>query len=272
MGGQVSPSIAIAIPHAAHKPGRKESLSKLLEHLPDGQCRMLVLSDPLPHWEWSKRLWRWGLESGADYLVQLQDDVIVPENFIAAVKALLTSNPNDVTALMGIHPLAREVARMGGKMHRTRAWLLGNAYALSHRFLAQFVPWVEAHESEARVFSEDAFINRYCVDTARDVWHCVPSLADHDTSVPSTWGADSNGHRRATVSWKEYMPKEIEDPAFWVHSGEVRLFTDNLRPRCWCCLNEDAFISFQETGVHLGPNCVARAVADATQRMTRGPA
>lgn len=276
--------IALAVPHAAHKPGRKESLARLGEMLglpllgegPAGwstepfPLQWRVFSEKEPHWEWSKRLWRWGYESGADYLVQLQDDVMVPANFHKALVALLTAHPTaGIVALMNIHPLAREIGRMGGRMHRTRAWLLGNGYVLSRAILSEFVPWVERNEQKARLYSEDALINAFAAETARDVFHPVPSLVDHDVTVPSTWGADNHGHRTATVSWKNYMPAEIEDPLFWKHPGEIRMLTNALRPFCWFCQNEEAFISSHETGVHIGPNCFARMAHEAAMRMFR---
>jgi hypothetical protein len=279
-------TFALAIPHAPHKPGRTESLRRLgsmlgLELSFSGgsghgiaqrsgiDFMYRVFAEREPHWEWSKRLWRWGLETKADYLVQLQDDVLVPENFFPALRALLTTHPSGVTALMGIHPLARELARMGGRMHRTRAWLLGNGYVLSKHFLAEFCPWVERNEARARICSEDSLINAFCVETARDIFHPIPSLVDHDLSVPSTWGADNNGHRSATVSWKNFMPAEIEHPGFWSHPGEIRLLLDSLRPHCWFCMQEEAFISSATTGMHVGPNCFARMAQEAASRMHR---
>jgi len=171
-------------------------------------------------------------------------------------------------ALFSPHPLAREIARMGGRWHRTRAWVMGNGYLLSRAFLSEFVPWVIANEARARVTCEDALIGAFCVETARDVFHPLPSIVDHDVSVPSTNGADSTGHRRATVHWSHYMPAELEDPNYWVQPGATRLLAaGECSPRCWFCLAEDAFISSQETGVHIGPACMARMVVEAANRM-----
>ena len=81
--------LALAIPHAAHKAERKASLERLLgvirNTVPGDEYR--IFSEKEPHWKWSLRLWKWGLETGADFLVQLQDDVVVPENFWGACRA-----------------------------------------------------------------------------------------------------------------------------------------------------------------------------------------
>lgn len=274
------PSIKIAIPHAAYRPGRPESLARLRAQLGGDGSDRRVFADKEPHWKWSLRLWRWGLESGADWLVQLQDDVQVPETFGAAVRAALAAaSPSaQVVALFGIHPLARELARQGQRWHRTRAWLMGNGYALRRDFLAEFVPWVDANEALARVTCEDALINRYCVETGRDVFHTMPSLVEHDLSIASTWGdqakgmgldrPENHGHRKATVSYLDFNPRELTRVDFWQQQGDVRALLDSLGPRCWMCLGQEgAFISSQESGVHLGPQCFAKMAHEAAGRM-----
>jgi hypothetical protein len=270
-------TIAIAVPHAAHKPGRKESLQRLQEQL--GFAPM-VFADREPHWAWSKRIWHWGLESKGAWLVQLQDDMQVPADFLGVATAALSRAPAgaDVVALTTIHPIARELARQGHRWHRTRAWLMGNAYALSHAFLAEFVPWVESNEATARVTCEDALINRYCVETGRDVFHTLPSLAEHDLSVPSTWAEqaasmgldrpENHGNRQVTVSFRDYSPQELAREGFWEQQGDIRMLADHLGPRCWfCCGQEMAFISSQESGVHIGPACFAKVAQEAASRM-----
>jgi hypothetical protein len=273
-------TIAIAIPHAAHKPGRKESLARLMGTLEQYPADIRVFAEREPHWAWSKRLWRWGLESRVEWLVQLQDDVQVPDGFLLVADAMLSMAPKgaQVIAMTTIHPLARELARMGNRWHRTRAWLMGNAYALSRPFLAEFLPWVEANEQLARVTCEDALVNRYCIERGIDVYHCLPSLGEHDLSVPSTWAEqaasmgldrpENHGHRKATVSYLDYNPKELARANFWEQQGDVRLLADHLGPRCWfCCGNEPAFISSQESGVHIGPQCFAKVAEVAARNM-----
>jgi hypothetical protein len=280
--------LALCIPHAAHKPGRHASLTRVLGFLGaepsndnaipvTGFDQARVFSEREPHWKWSLRMWRWGLESGADWLVQLQDDTVLPGNLTAVIEAMLTSMPaNDgVIGLMGVHPVGREIARLGGRYYRTRAWLLGNGYMLSRKFLERFIPWVEANEARARVTCEDSFINAFCCENGLDVWHPLPSLVDHDTSIPSTWmldghSADNHAHRRAIVSWKDYSPRELADPDFWKHPGQVKILVDALGPICWFCLNEPAFINSADTGCCLGQQCVAKVVSHACGLMGPG--
>ena len=273
-------TIAIAIPHASHHAARTVSLNRLLLQIGNGAVVPRVFADREPHWQWSKKLWRYGLESGAAWLVQVQDDVQVPQTFVWACEAALEGAPTncDVVALFGIHPLARELARQGQRWYTTRAWLMGNGYALRRSFLETFVPWVEANEETARVTCEDALINRYCVETGRSVFHTMPSLVEHDLSLPSTWGQqaagmgldrpENHGHRKATVSYLDYNEIEIARPDFWHQAGDVRALLDALGPRCWMCLgHEPAFISSQESGVHLGPECFAKMAQEAARRM-----
>lgn len=271
----------IAIPHAKKKPGRKESLARLLDAIGEvpADVPFKVFDEPGPHWRWSLDMWSWGHETGADYFVTFQDDVTVPTTIIPALRAMLTSAPKgaDAMALFGVHPLAREIARMGGRWHRSHGWILGVSYALSRSFLAEFVPWVRANEAKARVTCEDALANQFCIETGRHVFHCLPSLVEHDLTIPSTWAdqahsmgldrPENHGHRKAVVSWQDYNANEITRADFWHQQGEVRLFPDHLGPVCWFCLKEPAFISSQETGIHVGPNCVGKMVEVACGRM-----
>lgn len=269
--------IEYVIPHAPHMPGRRESLDRLLL---TPRFSPVVFSEKEPHWSWSRKMWRHGLESGADWLVQLQDDVMVPETFTAACEAMLTSVPEgaEVVAMTTIHPLAREVARQGQRWHTTREWLMGNAYALKASFLRELVPWVEKNEALARVTCEDALINRFCVQTGRSVFHCLPSLAEHDLSVPSTWGdqaramgldrPEEHGHRQTAVSWRDFSPQEITRPEFWVQQQTVRALLDHLGSKCWLCLGkEPAFCIMSDSGIGIGPGCHGKLAQLAAERM-----
>jgi hypothetical protein len=275
--------IALCIPHAPHMPGRIESMARLKATIDNsdgpGNDLVRIFADREPHWRWSRKMWRWGLDTGMLHLVQLQDDALVPPNVLAVLHALHAGAPAkaDVVALFGVHPIGRELARTGMRWHRSRAWVLGIGYSLSRRFLEGFVPWVEANDARARVTCEDALINAYCVENGIDVYHPLPSVVEHDIGVPSTWGAQSadmgldkpenHGHRKAVVSWRDYGLAEMARPDFWEQQQDVRLLPESLSPTCWFCLGEPAFISSQETGVQVGPGCFAKMAAEAARRM-----
>lgn len=273
-------TFAVTIPHAAHRPERKESLDALIKSLLPAldQHAFRVFQDKEPHWQWSLKMWKYALEADRDYLVQLQDDVTVPENFFDVLQAMTEHRKPDVIALIGVHPVAREIARMGGRWHRSRAWLMGNGYMLSRRFLQAFVPWREANEDQARYICEDALINKYAMENGIDVWHPLPSPVVHNLALPTTWGEqakgmgidtpDAHGHRQAVVSWQDFNVKELARADFWHQPGAaVRLLPNNIAPQCWFCLEEPAFISSSETGVHVGPNCFAKMAHVAGSRM-----
>jgi hypothetical protein len=276
------PYLSIGIPHCAARPERRATLARLLDSLgpiPDDMV-LKVFDEPGPHWVWSREMWSWGLATDAPWFLQIQDDQVVPPNVLRAVRAMIAGSPAgcDVIGAFAVHPLGREIARQGGRWYRTRAWLMGGMYLFTRSYLKDFVPWVKANEARARVTCEDSLSNFFTNETGRDVFHPCPSLCEHDLSIPSTWMQQAtdmgvpdpalHGNRRPTVSYKDFLPSELERAEFWEQPGGlVRLLPDSCGPLCWFCISEPAFISSTETGVHVGPNCFSKMAGVAAQRM-----
>ena len=264
---------------------RVASMARLRAQLGTWPDEYREFSEVEPHPDWSKRMWTWGRDVCAGdptaIALFLQDDVIVPENLYAILQALYSVWPSGIVNLIGAHPVARELARQGGRAYRSRAFLLGLGYSVSADIIPEFVAFRERNEQAARMRSEDSFLALFAVETGRDVLHPMPSLVEHDLSVSSTWSADNHGNRKAIISFRDYSNAEMQRADFWQHPGATRLITDHLGPRCWLCcdpahpeIGEQAFMTWEPSGVAIGARCWARAGeflgADVARRMAGG--
>jgi hypothetical protein len=258
--------IGLAIPHAPWVPGRGESFARLMRELKsvDAPCLLIdhaVFGEKEPNWSWSRKLWSWGMFGKHDYLVQLQDDVLVAPAFWAALSAMLTALPDQVIGLESAHPAMRTLSRDGHRWCTSRAWMVGVGYVIPRAALAELMKFRESFDAEARRTNEDEFIARWCVATGRSVWHPMPTIIDHDTDVASTYGNDAHTHRRPVVTWRDYSSRELSEPAFWKPSEDVPMVTNPHLESCWGCAEEPAEGTFAKTGLKLGRNCVANAAS-----------
>ena len=273
---------------AAFRPERRASLDRLRMQLgpwTNDASTYFEVADKCPHPDWSRRLWETGRDMTAGdptaQFVTIQDDVVVPDNFAAILQAIYSIWPDRIVSLFNVHPISRELARAGGKMYRSRAFVLGVGYSIPGSLMVEFCEFRKRNDQAARMRSEDSFVALWAVETGRDIYHPMPSLVEHDLSMPSTWGADQHGNRSATVSFRDYSAAELERPDFWVHPGTPRLITDHLGPRCWLCVDpahpeigEQAFMTFEPSGVAIGARCWAKCGeflgADVARRMAGG--
>ncbi len=285
-------SFALGIPHTPWIPERADSLAALLgalgiiDHEPDcqgvnpladGRCAtcfdvhvLRVFADREPNVAWSEKLWAWGAaecsgsanDSGATHLLQLQDDVAVPDCFWSALTAMVTAVPDKIIGLQGAHPVFRQLARDGHKWARSHAWMVGCGYVIPRADLAELVKFRAIFDGIAHEKNEDDFIAWFCTETGRDVWHPIPTLIDH-TPLPSTYGNDANAYQRPTVTWREFGADEITRTDFWTPTAEVPMVVNPHLNRCWFCQQEPHVVGFRETGALIGRACLANAVAGA---------
>lgn len=236
--------IALALPHTPWIPERVSSFKRLQNAL-DGEERVeglelvgrLVLEEREPLWAWTDRMFRWGLESEADYLVQIQDDVTVAPAFWHRLHAMLQEVGNQLVALHTCHPAARMIARDGaGRRWCTTAdGFVGVAWAFPRAKLAAFLEWKD-HALKPRAVervTEDMLVNAWCLANHIDVWHPIPTIIRHDEKVPSTYGNDAHRWRMTSPTWEdldvmgivrdEGETDHLSRPEFWrdqpIHLG-----------------------------------------------------
>jgi hypothetical protein len=271
-------TIALAIPtSAAWVPERKASLDRLRDALgvhwtgldsPLPCASYREFTEKAPNSVWCEQLWTWLYETGAGWCLQLQDDVMVAPCFWEALRAMTWALPDDaeVLGLTSVHPMTPDVAKRGHRWYRTPANLVGWAYALRRDTLGEFLAARKQLPDAFRAMNEDEQIAMWCERSGRAIWHPVPAICDHDTSIPSSYANDAHSHRRPQVTWRTFSEAELTDPSWWKPSGTPEMLAVPPQFECWGCGKEPGKLRF-ETGVRLGPNCVAAVMGHLVSRI-----
>lgn len=292
-------TIALAIPHAAWLADRCQTMARLKEQLGNRPAFYREFTDRAPNWVWSEELWSWGLGTGADYLLQLQDDVIVDPKFWPYLRMMLDAVPDQIIGLETAHPLAMQLHSMGHEWCTTSEGLVGVGYVIPQQILGEFILW-RSKLSPAAIqnITEDTLIDVFCVCTGRRVWHPIPTIIDHDVEVRSIYGNDHHSNRRPSVTtldgvepkdWSKTsspphlgtfygatVPRLAEQ---WVHgftpkqeADDVRSIISNMIASgkniavCCMCGREKSLVNGM-TGVALGPSCIGASAQAACSRL-----
>jgi hypothetical protein len=234
----VTASIALAVPWCPWIPERVESMKRLRAALgitamampssiPDDGYR--EFTDKAPNDQWSEAVWTWlATSTRADWCLQLQEDALVAPNFWPALAAFLWDLPKsaDLVGLQVPHHAAPALARDGVRRFTTADMLIGVGYLVRRTALAEFLSWRDALREGWRTpvppqglpsLTEDTMLAVWAMTTGRRIWHPIPTLVDHDTSMRSVWGNDAAANRRSLVTWRDcdLDVKTLEDPRTW---------------------------------------------------------
>ena len=233
-------NIAVSIAHAGHIPERKPLLNRLYADLASGPYGLIhIESDKAPPHVWSERQWKVVLkpDMNATHGLFLNDDVILCDHFHETLEAVIAARPNDVISLYCSDPKA---AHLVGRWYTSRDGLIGNAYVIPTGLLVQFLEWRsrELYAWAKETLSEDQQINLWCMATGRPIWHTRPSLVEHDVSIPSCYGNESNPARTSVVApWKnmhelDWTPKRVPHLGRFFHGNHWALLKC-IRPEFW---------------------------------------
>ncbi len=223
--------VCFSIAHAAHKPERRPILDQMLADI--GALGRKHNWDPFvyiedkpgkPH-EWSLRQWK-GVADRSDYThaAFLNDDLILCDDFTRVLDNVIAARPAHLLNLSNCHKLAHDAQARGMSWLTSNDGLIGNAYVLPIPSLRAFLAWRESSLTDGTVetLSEDQLLNLWAMAHGCLVHHCVPSLVEHDTSVPSCYG--NTQCRQAEVGPRAGM-LDVNWETDALHCG--RIFTGN---------------------------------------------
>lgn len=266
-------SFALAIPHTPWVEDRRKSLARLMHNIEvDTELHENVIktfSDKEPSWAWSLRMWQWGqswAEQGVTHFVQLNDDAIVPDNFWEILAAMVAAKPEAIIGLQGAHPSLPSMSKLSYRWAKSCAWMVGVGYVIPMDDLRELLAFRKSSpESLFKSMGEDDFISNWCIERQRYVYHPIPTIVDHDISLPSQYNNDFHKHRTATVTWRSFG-KELTDPQWWIDGGhDVPLIYNPHQMSCCMCHKERGIVASMSTGLKLGKECIAHSVATMTQ-------
>ena len=272
--------LALGIPHAPWIEGRLESFARLAElldlfTLPHDRFEWTQFSDKESNRSWARKLWMWAASTDAEWILQLQDDVIVPPFFWPALRAMLANFPHDCIGLEAAHPAGPLLAQQGHRWYRTRAWVVGVGWVLRRTVVEELLKWDGPAE-----LNEDDYLGAFLNHTGRDAYHPIPTIIDHDTSVPSAYMNDGHQLRRPSVLWHNYPEAALTSPDFWKvpyrptsgppgdgHIGitvayDVPMLMSPYIDVCWFCLGpkfpQRAVVQSQHTAAMICGPCIGR--------------
>lgn len=238
-------TIALAIPHCPWIPERVASMARLREQLghvirhTDAQIasgaqplHYREFTDREPNRVWSERLWTWLASTDASHVLVLQDDVIVAPNFWPALQAMIEAFPNAILGLAAVHPSLPTYAEEGHRWVTTREHIIGWAYAMPRVFLIEFLQWraTALKEGALDALHEDDLLGCWALVQGsepgeRGVYHPIPTIVQHDTTIESSYANDDHANRRAPVTWdrawKDEQLNDLQDVRGWKRSSKA---------------------------------------------------
>ncbi len=201
---------SLAISHAPWLEGRAASMKRLTDSLviprlaeAEELSNFEIFCDKEPNHVWSFKMWQWAASQEVDWCVFLQDDAIVAPEFFERLEQVIDDSPSGIIGLQVPHPAAGALALEGCAGFTTTDGLVGVGYAIKRSTLAAFLSWRIncLNDGAVRAISEDSLVGLYAAVTGELVYHPIPALVDHDTTIESAYGNDSHANRKSRVRW-----------------------------------------------------------------------
>ncbi len=173
-----------------------------------------------PWWVWADSQWCWGAAQDATHVVFIQDDASAPSFFWHVLQLMVAARPTEIISLHCMHLASMTLMRQGVRWCSTADGLIGLGYVMPIAVLREFCRWrLEAmRPGGAQELAEDSQINVFALCTGRRIFHPIPTILDHDTTIASTNAAQTAGRPR--VVWTDgdvggWSTIDLRTPEFW---------------------------------------------------------
>lgn len=225
-------TLAIVINHAPHREDRKACLARMLAELggrdrPVDGLPLFLNDDPRlkpagpTKVEWTKRQWRWALDSGADHCLFMSDDLNLAPGFLSILRAMIEAKPTAILGLLSSHPRAVRLALAGYRWYRTNSWIVGPAYVFPRAHLAELFAWfcsLPDGDGPGQIanLNDDSSANLWVSSRGpHETWHPLPTIIEHRDDIATTW-VTGDKYSRERVSWREIRRTEGDAPHRWI--------------------------------------------------------
>ena len=204
--------LGIYVMHCPLIVGRPEAMAKIQRQLEDDLGPMATRSSSIygavrldferrGPWSTARRCWEGGLEAGAEFIVVLNDDALLPKGFaqaaLDALEAANTRSPRDPVCFYTAHPRAEEAHKAGCAFYSTPDGLVGVGCGMHRQNVLEFLAWHDANFTGEH--TDDGRVNLWAMATGRRVLTTLPSLVGHQLPDESTVGNTHHDFRTPAV-------------------------------------------------------------------------
>ena len=262
----MTPTLAVAIPHADWSPGRPQALARVLDALgpvaePD---RLYVYANRDTRGEWWGHIAQWAAAQPCTHFLQVQDDLALMPGYLAVVRAMVEAVPDRIIGLHSVHQAIPQFAGGGIRWITTADGLTGPQYLLPLEgpdSLAELRKWRDGGGLRPGWnITEDTLIGVWALATGRRIWHPIPALADHMGKLthggpPSTYGNDAAQRQSPPVLWDAhgypFTRAELSTVDFWrptrvPHLGRFYGMTPYLVAKWVVDMDRDRLVAIME--------------------------
>lgn len=177
--------MTVAIRIMAH-PKRVAHVEGLASRLRQQGSEPAVLVDENGEGPWStcRRAWLSGIESGADHVLVMQDDVRICRDLVASLPAVIAARSDDVVTLFFPRRAMTAAKQRGISWVRIKRYLWAQATMMPARLAAEMVAWADANDRPEWRRDDDVRMGAFFAHQKRHVWATVPSLVQHADNEP----------------------------------------------------------------------------------------
>ena len=156
-------------------------------------------------WYNARQCWMWGLSLKSTHHLVLQDDVILCEQFVKAVKKCVENYPEHPLGLYANRKICEEAMKQDIRWCQIPDGTWGQAILLPQSMIAKFLKWEKNHILP-NFKHDDSRLAMYLVNCKIPAMCPMPSLVDHAGAESSIVG-QSNKNKRARwfVANKNYL-------------------------------------------------------------------
>lgn len=179
-------SVSLSIMHASKRGDRRANVAALIRQM-GGPTR---LNEDTLHWEVTQDLdhlgpWRTArralissYKAQATHHILLQDDVILCDDFVPAVKELIELRPDAALSLFTPRPVVLDAKRRNTRWLRMPGGAWMQALVLPSPWIPEFIKWADTHVPPTYPH-DDHRLSLWIMEFHKPSYGVAPTLADH---------------------------------------------------------------------------------------------
>jgi hypothetical protein len=165
---------------------RKAHARVLMDRLMDQGANASIVIDAGSNGCWwnARRSWRYGVETGRDFTLVLQDDVQIGPHFVATVGCILKATKGVVVSFFDTRPFLDEAKAAGVHWVRNAHHMWSQALLVPSTIAEDALEYINSLEP-LETDIDDRLFSLYFRHEKIPVYVTAPNLVDHDIVLPS---------------------------------------------------------------------------------------